>query len=253
HKLCFVPGNKLEDLIDFSYRVIRSRFSDEFMLMNGSYLASILGKTPAEIKLLRAVLPTWIALIGIAGRELLPDERVAAQEADIAELAQQFGLYLKPALAGIKGDAVLAAITNPAGETDWKDTFKGAYQDIFFTTTLDKTPAMIEAMNQFTVTAGYPVDEVGIYLQPQNMGTSSHCEFYLPYDSANAKETSRVKGLFEKASEGLSAKGAYFLRPYGIWSKIQLNRDAQSMLVLKELKKTFDPNGIMNTGKLSNY
>src|SRR5450830_205570 len=95
HKMYLVPATKLEDLVDFAYRVIRLRFSDEFMLMNGSYLASLLGKTPEEIRALRAELPQWVALVGIAGRDLLPEERVAAQEADIAETAQQFGLVMK--------------------------------------------------------------------------------------------------------------------------------------------------------------
>jgi len=253
HKMYLVPAAKLEDLIDFAYRVIRLRFSDEFMLMNGSYLASVLGKTPEEIKALRAELPQWVALVGIAGRDLLPEERVAAQEADIAETAQQFGLVMKSAVDGARGTDVLDAAINPSGETFWKETFKGSFQDIFFTTTLDKTPKYIDEMFRLAEEAGYPTSDIGIYLQPQNMGTSYHCEFTLPYDAGSAEETKRLKKLFIKASEELSAMGAYYLRPYGIWAKLQLNRDAQSTSVLKHLKNIFDPSGIMNPGKLSNY
>ena len=44
--------------------------------------------------------------------------------------------------------------------------------------------------------------------------------------------------------------GAYYLRPHGIWSRIQLNKDAQSTMILQRMKGIFDPNNIMNTGKL---
>ncbi|MBE0601287.1 MAG: FAD-binding oxidoreductase, partial [Firmicutes bacterium] len=48
-----------------------------------------------------------------------------------------------------------------------------------------------------------------------------------------------------------SKLGAYFARPYGIWTNIQLNKDAQSYVLLQRMKNIFDPNNIMNTGKLT--
>ena len=45
--------------------------------------------------------------------------------------------------------------------------------------------------------------------------------------------------------------GAYYLRPHGMWARLQLNKDAQSAALLKRLKGVFDPNDIMNTGKLA--
>lgn len=251
HKLYFVPAKKSEDLNDFVYRVIRLRFSNELMIMNGSYLASLLGESADQVKELQGELPTWVALVGIAGRELLPEERVEAQEQDIAEIAQQFGLKMVPAVPGARGEKVLEKVINPSGEKYWKETYKGAFQDIFFVTTLDKTPQFIEKMYSLANEAGYPCQDVGIYLQPQNMGTSYHCEFSLPYNSENKNEADRMKKLFTRASEEFAGMGAYFARPYGIWSRLQLNKDAQSANLLKKMKEIFDPNNIMNPGKLS--
>ena len=45
--------------------------------------------------------------------------------------------------------------------------------------------------------------------------------------------------------------GGYFSRPYGKMGKIQLNKDAHGASVLARIKGIFDPNGIMNPGKLS--
>ena len=47
----------------------------------------------------------------------------------------------------------------------------------------------------------------------------------------------------------MSKLGGYYARPYGIWAGIQLNKDAQSYVMLKKMKDIFDPNNIMNTGK----
>jgi FAD/FMN-containing dehydrogenase len=251
HKLYIVPADKPEDLNDFVYRVIRLRFSNELMVMNSSYLAYLLGDCTEEIKRLQAELPSWVALIGIAGRELLPELRVEAQENDIAEIAQQFGLKLLPSVPGAVGEEVLGKIINPSEGKYWKETYKGAFQDIFFVTTLDRTPEFIDAMYSLATASGYPATDIGVYIQPQHMGSSYHCEFSIPYNPADAMETSKVQKLYIKASEEFSSMGAYYARPYNIWSRLQINKDAQSTIILKKLKGIFDPNGIMNPGKIS--
>ena len=251
HKLYFVPAKKSEDLNDFVYRVVRLRFSDELMIVNGAYLAALLGESVAQIQELQQELPQWVALVGIAGRELLPEQRVAAQEGDITEIAQQFGLKMLPAITGVTGEKVLQKITEPSGEKYWKETSKGAFQDILFLTNLDKTPKFIAAMNRIAEEMGYPTRDIGVYIQPMHAGTSYHCEFHLPYNPENIKEVDRMKKLFTKASEEISQLGGYFSRPYGIWSKLQLNKDAQSTITIKKIKDIFDPNHIMNPGKIS--
>jgi FAD/FMN-containing dehydrogenase len=211
----------------------------------------LLGATPTEIQRLAGELPPWCALVGIAGRSLLPEERVAAQTADLAEIARQSGLAMEPALGAVTGDRVRDAAIRPSGTTHWKDTCKGSYQDLFFTTTLDRTPAFVDRLDELAATAGYPASEIGVYLQPQNMGTSYHCEFTLPYAPESGLETERLRMLFSEASCAVSGLGAYFLRPYGEWSRLQLDRDTQSASTLKRLKGIFDPNGILNPGQLS--
>lgn len=250
HKLYLVPAKSSEALEDFVYRVIRQRFSNELMIMNGSYLASLLGDSEEEVRELMGEIQPWVALVGVAGFELLPEERVSAQEQDIAEIAQQFGLKMLPAIPGAKGERVLERILRATGKGHWKETYKGAFEDLFFTTTLDRTPKFISTMYELADRSGYPTKDIGVYIQPQNMGTSYHCEFCLPYREGSRAEAERVKKLFVGASEAMSSMGAYYLRPHGIWARLQLNKDAQSTELLKRLKGIFDPNDIMNTGKL---
>lgn len=253
HEMYFVGAKHLEDLIDYAYKVIRLRFTDEFLLVNRQYIASAMGKTKEEIDAIKASLPPWMALVGICGREILPVEHVEAQRADLYDIAEEFALDMENGLGLLKGNKVLNAITSPCEGTYWKERYKGAFQDIFFTTTLDQAPAFLDVMDAEAAAAGYPLDDIGVYLQPQNMGTSYHMEFTLPYDKENVLEEKRMRAFFPVASEALSRAGAYFMRPYGIWSRLQLNRDAAGYKALCEFKNIFDPAGILNPGKLVNY
>lgn len=250
HKMYFVPAERAEELVDFVYRVLRLRLSNEMLLVNRATLATLIANNAADIPRRTADLPAWVALVGISGQNLLPEMRAQAQALDIADLAQQFGLKFLPALPGVSGDQVYAKVTSASGPVVWKKKSKGSCAELFFTTTLDRVPEFIAAMNDLVSEAGYPLGDLGIYINPQNMGTSYHCEFMLPYDAAIASESAKVKKLFTKASEVFAGMGGYYLRPHGIWSRLQLNKDAQSAMILQRLKAIFDPNNIMNTGKL---
>ncbi len=131
-----------------------------------------------------------------------------------------------------------------------KGGIKGGSQDIFFLTTLDKTPEFIKTMYAVEEACRFPTSDIGVYLQPVHQGASCHCEFHLPFDRDNAKETDRMREFFTMASEALLKQGAYFSRPYGIWANMAYSHDAQTTAVLKKLKVIFDPNNVMNPGKL---
>jgi FAD/FMN-containing dehydrogenase len=253
HKGYLVPANKLEDLIDFSYRVLRLRFSDEFFIMNNTQLAYLMSENQRDVALLKSKLPPWSAFVSIAGREFLPEEKVAYQEEDIQDIAGQYSLQMLPSVGGVSGEAVLDKATKPCGEKYWKETYKGAFTDLFFSTTLDQTPGFMQKMNELASAEGYSVSDIGLYLQPENMGTSYHCSFTLPYCADRPDSAAQAKRLFEKASGEFAKMGAYYFRPYGIWSKLQLSKDPQSYKVQQRLKEIFDPNGILNPGKLCNY
>ncbi len=92
HQGFFIPADNLASLIDCAYRLLRLRLGDELLLLNNSNLACILGHSAVEIKTLRHKLPPWVIFIGIAGRDILPEERVEVQEQDIRDVARQFGL-----------------------------------------------------------------------------------------------------------------------------------------------------------------
>jgi hypothetical protein len=128
---------------------------------------------------------------------------------------------------------------------------KGAFQDIFFATTLDLAPVFIDEMYALAAGCGYPSQDIGVYVQPIVQGTSCHLEFQFPYDPANSREALKVKELVTKGARQLAAKNAYFYRPYGEWKNIAYERvSGEEYAAIKKIKSIFDPNDILNPGKV---
>ncbi len=248
HNIHTVESPSIKKLCDFTFEVLRWRFSDELMIMNAAYLSTVLAEDVISKEKIRKQLNDWQAIVGIAGKEMLPELRVKQLESDISDIAKKLGLNLSPQRKEIEGADVLGRITSACVGTHWRESYSEEFAQIFFVTTISKTEFFVNAMNELAKNAGYPVKEIGVYIQPQHAGTSCHCEFLLPYHADNLAQ---VRELFFKASAIFSEMGAYFARPYGIWAKLQFEKDPLAAKHLKTVKKIFDPKMIMNPRKLS--
>ena len=249
-KTLFVTADKLDDLVDLSYRLTRLRVGDELLILNAAYLAALLATDGSEAAVLREALPAWTLVIGIGGRALRAGRRVAVAEQDIAAEVAARGLRLQPALPGVATSRVEAVLGGVAADPHWKLRAKGGAADVFFHTTLDKAPGFLATMLDAAVAHKYPVADVGAYLQPQHQGVAYHMEFSLPYAPEDKVDAAKARALYSDASSRLIAEGAYFSRPYGEWADAVYNRDAASRDTLRAVKKILDPNNILNPSKL---
>jgi FAD/FMN-containing dehydrogenase len=93
-KLLFVTAPKLDDLVDLTYRVVRIRVADEIFIVNGAYLATLVGKDAGDVAALRTSLPAWSLVMGVGGRALFPEDRMAVAEKDIADAVAASGRQL---------------------------------------------------------------------------------------------------------------------------------------------------------------
>jgi hypothetical protein len=248
----FVVGSSsLDALLELTYWLIRMRMVNECFILNNTNLAAIFNrKWPGGYQNLKDKLPPWTLFYSVAGYEYFPEERISAHVKGITDITQRLGVEAVKAAGGISANEILKASQRPCGEPYWKLRYKGASQDILFLTINDKLKDQIGVMNEAAKNAGYPVSDVGIYIQPVVQGTGIHCEFNLFYNPENTEESNRVKELSAAAVKDLAAKGAFFSRPYGESADVIFNKDAATVAVLNKFKKIFDPNYIMNPGKV---
>ena len=249
-KLFLVPAERIEDVVDLTYRLLKFRFGDELFLVNNTCLAYILAQGAEEATSLRDRLPPWTVVVGITGGHILSKERVQAREDDIRDIAQEFNLTLASGVPGCRGDELLELILNPSAEPYWKLRYKGGSQEIFFLTTLDRTPGFVATMWAAAAKQQYPAPDIGVYIQPAHQGVSCHCEFILPFDRDSTAEVLRTEVLFRDASKLLFEQKAFFSRPYGIWADMVYHADERTRMVTQKVGEIFDPNQVMNPGKL---
>lgn len=251
-KVFFIPFQKIEKVTMPLYAILKRMLGAECFLLNRFTLACILAKKwPEDFRSLRRDLPPFTLILCLSGGKILPKEKIEYQEADLRETARQFKMKLQtnlPGSSGKKGMTMLNLLRSPWDkELYWKERFKERCCDIFFYTTLDRTPYFTQLVNEIASNQSYDTREVGCYIQPLEGGRACYLEFNFPW---NMEDKEKVYDLYKSLSKYLVNKGAFFGRPYGQWSELVYNRNSVLTATLKNLKEIFDPNQIMNPGKL---
>ena len=138
----------------------------------------------------------------------------------------------------------------PEKKTYWKFASKGACQDIFFQTTLDRSPEFVQAINQVATRHGYCLDDIGFYVQPLEYGRACHFEVNFSYRPGNADDLAMMGKIYLEAAETVIDMGGYFSRPYGAVADMVYDRAATYTVALKKVKQMLDPKNIMSPGRL---
>jgi len=237
-------------LVELAYAITFRKLGEDLFVLNRTSLSALLGTTDAEIRALRDRLPAWTLVLGIDGAGVLPEEKIAYQEADCVELAQACGLELRTTVPGATARAVEAVLSQPSAEPYWKLRARGACAELFFLTTLDRACTLVETLRGAAAERLYATEDIGVYLQPTVQGGNCHVHLDLAYSPASRHDADRVAWLIDEGAAVLARAGAFFSRPYGPWARVAYDRNPQVAIAQRKLKQIFDPNGILNPGKL---
>ncbi len=246
-----VGSSNLEHLLEFTRWILRRRLVDDCLLLNNTDLAHMLARDwPQEYESLKNSLPPWILFFSISGVKYFPEEELNYQKEAVANIAKSLKIELLKAIGRVSAYELIKVLHKPSEEPYWKLRDRGSCYDVFFLTTHDKIPELVSVMNGVAEKCDYSASNMGIYIQPVVQGVSCHCEFNLFFESKNQREEDRIRTLSEAAFEALANRGAFFSRPYGPWADMAYRRDAVTTISLRKIKDIYDPNKIMNPGKL---
>ena len=256
-KIFFAPVRELNYALDFLYKVLRIRIGQECLLLNNINLASIISEDRSrDFEGLKASLPPWTLVLVVSGLQVRPEQKIAYEEQAIGRVLRDgfTEVSLAESLPGFPGlgKKLLPMLRSPWPKevTYWKNRYKGACQSLFFITKPNLATKFISTMGELAARHGYPISDIGGYLQPIEHNRACHLEFNLFYDPANQSEVQRIKDLYREAAQALLNEGALFTRPYGELAPMVYERAAGYAMTLRRVKKVFDPNNVMSPGNL---
>ena len=257
NKSYFIPFENSEEVVEALYAIQRKRIGHECFAVNSVDLAGLLAKEMAtDYAKIEKQLPPWSVLMILSGAKYFPEDKIAYEKEALFEVRNHVFPFTEildviPGYGSTKSLPELLRNPWPAGETYWKERFKGACQDLFFITTLEKAPIFVDTVNQIAAEQGSDQREIGMYIQPIEFGAGAHVEFNLFYDPDDPEEIETVKQVYTESIKEALRLEAHFTRPYGkVAADLVYEKAGSYTMLAKKTKEILDPNNIMNPGTL---
>lgn len=244
----FIPCNHPTEILDLLHRTLRissKGIGEECFIADTESLFRMTSGEWAEAAGAAKGLPPWAAVIVLSGKE----KEVAYQREDLADIVGQKGMTPRQDLPGIPnaGSKILKELMSPTGFYQSSRSFYNPLQ--FFISgkligPIDATWGKI--LQQFN----YPSGMSNRLIVPVEKGRVYYCEYGLRRDKGDAAQKELVRNIWLAAATSFLEIGVYFNRPYGPLSEMVYSRAGLYHSIVKEFKSLFDPNGIMNTGRI---
>jgi hypothetical protein len=243
-------ADSLLELTPFIYDVQQQWLGEHSFVLNRSAAAMLMSaQNKADFEDIRSSLPRYICLQNIAGFERMPKKRVEYQRKDIEYIASKNKLSMATSQGKIAAKALLDIATHPCGEIDWRHRLKGNCLSLFFVTTLDRAPGLIDTFMELTGKHAIEKESIGLYIQPVVQNHACHVELMCPFNPELESDVELMRKLEKESVVKLAGAGAFFSRPYGSAGEVVFKQNPLNYEVLKKVKAIFDPNRVLNNGK----
>jgi FAD/FMN-containing dehydrogenase len=246
-RLYVAGADRLEPLVEASYRQFHAKLTDIHFLVDREALASLVATNTREREQALLQADPWNLIYSVSGIEHFPEERAAylANQARCEVEAQGGRLRPPPVL---REHELLARLTAPdAASVFWKDRAGGAHDSVYFQTTMGHAVALITRFDELARAQGIAAERVGRYLQPQLGGRCCHVELIV---AAEGGDVAAVRSFCSQVAAPLIAAGAFFSRPHGDWARPAMAAAPSSRWIFEEMKEIFDPDHILAPGRL---
>lgn len=254
-KTFFFPTDKFEKLIGPFYMLGHRYVGHERLIVNNVAGAGMLGDYN-----LKTSLPEWTAIVVISGLPVGRPEEMVEYQVDYIQdqVRKKFpGLKITEEFEGAPAGIAetlpeMLRKPWPKEKTYWKHACKGNCQELIFMSSPKRAAEFIGMINELAIMHDYPTGDIGIYVQPIEDARACQMDFMFHYDPDSVTEVELVKRLYKEAVSRVVEMGGYFNRIYdGVGEIISDLPRAQGYLnYIRRVKKLFDPNNILSSGKL---
>lgn len=240
-RLFFIGSVFPELLLDLAGRLLLDRVPDECVILDRNAFAMAFAEAGREDEF-RTVAAPWTLLCRVCGYDRYPEERMEIYSGYVKDACAAFGLTAEtePAIPAAPAEIERMLTDCDRRETYWK-LKRGAERELLTLVPPSKAAGVLAEM-----TNSFP--EAGFVVSPQVQGRAFRIECDLFLEDAASQTAAADEALFSLAGR-LVPLGAYFDRPYGRLPEL-LYRDPLALDAMKRLKSIFDPDGILNPGKL---
>ncbi len=247
-RLFFVEADALAPLTALASKLLLRRIPDDILILNRVNFAAAFAENGGEEPALREKAAPWTLICRVSGYTRAPEERVDIYSGYLREECAAFDLTPLPAPQAL--DGITQRVDKRISDCDRSEVYwklrRGGLREILFLVPPGKTPALTAALAD--ALSAHPAEDLGLTVQPQVQGRGFRVEadLYCPMETLE-----KTRLLADAAEASLFRQGALFDRPYArSICALVFAADPASTAAQKKLKAVFDPQWILNPGKL---
>uniref|UniRef100_A0A7C2ZNV6 D-lactate dehydrogenase (cytochrome) n=1 Tax=Ignisphaera aggregans TaxID=334771 RepID=A0A7C2ZNV6_9CREN len=237
------------------YKVVREimwlRYPRDMAIFNNTDAALFFAEDSpdysSKVADLASKLPKWVVAFTLRSRK----DGVEVMVADLKDKLGALGLRLLDDLPDVPNakEKFISEVAYPSGWPKYSK-YRGARTVLPFICSLKDIPSMYQALQKLAEKHGFPANNVGVTIAPTDRIGVVACN--VAFNRAlEGEEVQKAKKLYLDVALELLKLGAFYSRPYGVLAKLMYERAQVYYEVLMKIKRTLDPNNIMNPRRLS--
>ncbi|TFF86858.1 MAG: FAD-binding oxidoreductase [Promethearchaeota archaeon] len=243
-----VISDKL-NLLETAVKLKKLDIGRECLLINQLNFAAMLSENYNELDELFEILPKWVMILRIVGYD--EDElKVNLEDLNDFKLNNSIDtLQILTEKTGLE-DLFLKEFKLPNKLINFR-YYKGHCKTLSFYTEFDKIDELDRQIEYLAGAYDYPVSDLYGYIMPIEQARTFYCEYNFHSDPEDLEYFHSTQQLYQEACDLVLNLGGVIDRPYGqylvnlIYSKSSSYYDNLLMI-----KSWFDPNNILNPGKI---
>lgn len=242
----FVESSDISTLCSLAAELLKYRIPEECFIINAAGLAAAFCDSESEADTLMPTLTPWTMICRIAGFDRYPEERLEIYRGYLFEQCEHFGL--QPARELVNA-SLTTRIDFMLSECDYRtENWKlrrGGVKEIDFLAPVSGAAVLTECLLNSLKNIRDIDKSIIVFPQVQCRAFRIECSLFHTADNENIAET-----YIEASARLLAEAGAYFDRPYGRLAELVYSDEPTSTETLRSLKNIFDPDNVLNPGKL---